>query len=82
MPLLAFSHGTLLVANRFAPINGATSNDIPSQVTAESEIQSVISVRPDVPSWVADNISRSLRKHDSQRFESVEALIAAFNTKR
>ena len=64
------------------PINGATSNDIPSQVTAESEIQSVISVRPDVPSWVADIISRSLRKHASQRFESVEALIAAFNAKR
>ena len=64
------------------PVNGVSHNGILSQVTAESEIQSVISVRPDVPNWVADIISRSLRKNASQRFESVEALIAAFNTKR
>ena len=64
------------------PINGATTNNILSQLAAESDIQAAKALRPDIPSWLADTISRCLRKNTSQRFESVEALITALSARR
>lgn len=61
------------------PINGATTNDVLSRLTSESEIQSVKVMRPETPNWLADIISRSLCKNASQRFKSVETLIEALN---
>ena len=60
-------------------INRATTNNILSQLAAESEIQSVNVLRPDVPHWLADMISRCLRD-DSARL--VQVRLPALRTKR
>lgn len=59
-----------------APINGATTQDILSQLTAKSDIPSVEILRPNIPDSVSNIIDRSLRKDPKQRIESVETLIA------
>ena len=59
------------------PVVGIRMSEIFEQVTSASEIQVVIDLRPDVPSWLADVCHRCLRKRSSERFQSTEAVITA-----